>query len=130
MSFFESKEEKMAREKREKEKREKRLQQEHEEEERQREDRKKLREDKFMKELEEKTKKKIITLILSDYEGNDWKELTMNYLLEKGYVCVQNDISCTRSCAHYALTFVRKDYTSFFLNLKWEIEGYASTWAG
>ena len=109
MSFLETREEK------ERKLMEDKRRQKQEEEERIIKNTRRLRNDNFMKELEEKTKKKIITLILSDYEGNDWKELAMNYLLEKGYVCVQNDVSCTRSGAHYALTFVRKDYVSFFI---------------
>lgn len=116
MGFLEKREEKRLREEKEKKMREEQMRQEQEKVEREREDRKKSRTDEFMGELELKLKNKIITLILSDYEGNDWKELAMNYLLEKGYVCVQNDISCTRSGAHYALTFVKKDHVGFFQN--------------
>ncbi len=118
MAFGESKKERMARRELEERQEQEKQQREATERERQRAEEKKLRADKFMADLEKQLKNKVITLILSDYEGNDWKQLAMNYLMEKEYVCVQNDISCTRSGAHYALTFVKKEYQDFFQTRK------------
>lgn len=59
--------------------------------------------------------KKVIARIFGDWRGMEEKQLTMNHLIEKGYVCVQNDVSCTRSCAYYTLTFVKKEHIDFFV---------------
>ncbi len=114
MQLFKTREEKRLIEENEQRKLEEKLREEREKENREREKRKKDAADEFMKKLESQLENKVITLILSDYEGNDHKQLAMNFLLEKDYVCVQNDISCTRSGAHYALTFVKKEYVDFF----------------
>lgn len=118
MELFETKESKATRLQKEQKEFEEEQRKKQEKEKQERDRIKKEKEDKFMEELEQKKQKKIITLVLSDYEGNDWKELAMNYLLENGYVCVQNDVTSTKCSAHYVLTFVRRDYTSFFLNIK------------
>lgn len=112
--MFENKEEKKARIQREQKQYEEEQRQQREKERKEREDRQKRRTDEFMADLEKRLKNNIITLIVSNDEGNEWKQLAMNYLLDKEYVCVQNDVRCTEHSAHFTLTFVKKEYKGFF----------------
>lgn len=114
MKLFETREEKQIREEKEEEMRNEQLRQEREESKRKKEQEKRSRQEKFMHELEEETNKKIITILLYNGEGNELKELAMNHLLEKGYVCVQNDVQTSKYDTAFALTFVKKEDVGFF----------------
>lgn len=115
MGIFESKEEKEARIKHDQEAERIRFQERRAEDERKRQQEKQQRIDSFMKDLEKQLENKIITLALSGYEGNELKQEAMNYLVDKGYVCVQNNISATQYTLHFALTFVKAEQSSFFI---------------
>lgn len=112
--MFGNKEEKMAKIQREQIQLEEEQRQRREKERKEREDNEKRKADEFMKKLESQLENKIITLIESNEEGNIWKQMAMNYLMDKGYVCVQNDVRCTKYSAHFTLTFVKKEYVDFF----------------
>lgn len=114
MGIFESKEEKDARIKNEQEAQRIRFQERRAEDEKKRQQEKQQRIDSFMKDLEGQLENKIITLVFGGYEGNEMKQAAMNYLLDKDYVCVQNDISSTQYSVHFVLTFVRTEQSSFF----------------
>lgn len=42
------------------------------------------------------------------------KEIVLNYMIKKGWICVQNDISCTKSWKHFTLTFATKEAAASF----------------
>lgn len=71
----------------------------------------------YIRELEDELTAKdsdIITIYLCDDDCAWRKQIALNFMLKNGYICVQNDVSCTQYSRHYDLTFVKKEHADFF----------------
>lgn len=71
--------------------------------------------------LDKKIENKSIICFSTDYISIEkdviFKEYALNYLLDKGYVCVQNETACNKYGLYYILTFIKKDIVgSYFAN--------------
>jgi len=72
----------------------------------------KAKENFFHQKLENETKKDVICIETSDVW---YKEVALNYLLTHGYICVQNEFSCTQTTCYHVMTFVKSDKREYFL---------------
>ena len=55
------------------------------------------------------------TVICYCTDDIDFKQAAMNYLLQKGYVCVQNAVANTSYPPDFILTFVKKEFADSFI---------------
>ena len=94
---------------------EQRLQEEKEKQEEERIKQEKSRKEKedFLKALEDEIKAGKIVICV--HTSNLFKQIACNYLIEQGYVCVQNDVVATNYSVHNMLTFVREEFASKFI---------------
>lgn len=76
------------------------------------EERRKKRNEDFCNQLDEESKNNVIVCV-ETYSG-DLKQLALNHMFKKGWRCVQNDVSCTRSTVHHVLTFTTYEGVAFF----------------
>ncbi len=79
------------------------------------EDRKEREE--YLSELEEELSAEdntIITIHLFNDEFGWHKQIALNFMLKHGYICVQNDVCCSKYTLHHDLTFVKKENVDFF----------------
>lgn len=71
----------------------------------------------YISELEEELTGEDTTIITIHLSNDDcvWrKQIALNFMLRHGYICVQNDVCCSRYTLHHDLTFVKKENVDFF----------------
>lgn len=72
----------------------------------------------YISELEEELTDEDNTTIITIHLCNDeyaWrKQIVLNFMFKHGYICVQNDVCCSRYTLHHDLTFVKKENADFF----------------
>ncbi len=95
------------------------LQQEEDERERQREEQARKKAEKEKQELLEYLKNGIEnnSIVCLCEERGILKQIALNYMLEKGWVCVQNDACMNKYGVVYVLTFAEKSFTKGFINV-------------
>ena len=66
----------------------------------------------FLKSLDNKAE--LNSIVCIRVWNNEVKEASLNHMIKKGWICVQNDACCDGHCVYYILTFANKDAAASF----------------